>query len=373
MTVRHNVETDNASPAATAGVSSVARGVIPIAERVVGGRPVLREYDPQAVNDLVHCADHPSAFLALNKGTQHFRAANLPGFIAYREAGRYLFQLGSVYAPPESRAALLQEFCAKAARERRSICALQLRGPDVAIYEQAGFHVNQLGLSYSLELATFQTAGTRFMKMRNKIARARASGLKIVELGVDVPRTRAVWDQLYAVTESWLSSKGRHVKELDFMIGEIGQPTNTFRRVFAAMDGDRVVGFICYVPCYGEYRGYMHDLSRRTRDAAPGVMELVNISAIERFKAEGVAYLNFGFTPFIGLSGETDNAPSRSAVVSWVVKMLAKHGKAIYPASSQAEYKMKWNPRRIEPEYLAFQGSFRFGYLWKLLLLTRAI
>jgi phosphatidylglycerol lysyltransferase len=326
-----------------------------------------------AIDDLERYSSHPSAFLALNRDTAHFRAPGMPGFIAYREAGNYLFQLGSVFAPERSQPALLREFCAKAQREGRYICALQLRPEDVPAYHEAGFHINQLGLSYTLDLAAFKTSGTRFMKMRNKIARARNSGVKVVEVGVDVPRHPALWDEINAVTASWLRGKGRHVKQLEFMIGEVGTPADTHRRIFAALEADRIIGFISYVPSYGALHGYMHDLSRRTDRSPPGVMELVNITAIERFKAEGQAYLNFGMTPFIGLSEETDSVPGKSAVVSWVLRTLAKHGKAIYPARSQVDYKMKWQPQIITPEYMAFQGTFRLGYLVRLLLLTRAI
>lgn len=326
-----------------------------------------------AIEDLSRCSSHPSAFLALNRTTKHFRSAVVPGFIAYREAGGYLFQLGSVFAPPSSQAALLREFCDKATREGRYICALQLRPEDIPIYHDAGFHINQLGLSYSLDLTTFKTSGTRFMKMRNKIARARHSGVEVAELGADLPKSPAAWEQLEGVTRSWLRSKGRHVKQLEFMIGEIGTPADTHRRIFVALQGTEIIGFISYVPSYGALRGYMHDLSRRVDRAPPGVMELVNVTAIERFKAEKQRYLHFGLTPFVGLSDETDAIDGKSGVVSWVLRMLAKHGKAIYPAQSQVEYKMKWNPQIIMPEYLAFQGRFRFGYLLRLLLLTRAI
>lgn len=224
-----------------------------------------------------------------------------------------------------------------------------------------------------MKLADFKTSGTRFMKMRNKIARARATGVKVCELGVDVPRSQELWDKLDAVTRSWLRAKGRHVKQLEFMIGEVGGPDDPGRRIFAAFNGDEIIGFITYVPCYGASPGYMHDLSRRVDHAPPGVMELVNIHAIERFKAEGRAFLHFGLTPFIGLSEETDLVEGKSSVVSWVLRMLAKYGKAIYPARSQVDYKMKWNPQLITPEYLAFQGRFRLGYLLRLLVLTRAI
>ena len=47
-----------------------------------------------------------------------------------------------------------------------------------AAMHAAGFRVNQLGRSYTLDLGRFTTAGTRFMQLRNKVNRARVASRK---------------------------------------------------------------------------------------------------------------------------------------------------------------------------------------------------
>jgi len=317
-------------------------------------------------------SDHPGAFLALNRETRAFRAPGGRGFIAYRPCGGWLFQLGSVCAPRDEQAALLEAFRAFARHERRRICALELRAEDVALYREAGFRVNQLGTSYSLELGTFSTRGSRFMQLRNKVSRARKEGVQVFELGADRPRTPAIAEQEAALTAAWLASKGKK-KLLDFLVGETGGPHDALRRTFVAMKEERLLAFVTYVPAWGASRGYMHDLSRRVPDAPPGVMELINVAAIERFRSESVAHLHFGLTPFVGAGSETDRLPGRSAAVSWLLAKLARHGGAVYPAQSQAAYKLKWAPTLIAPEYFAFEGRFRLSCLYRLLVLTRSI
>src|SRR3954465_5071684 len=50
---------------------------------------------------LARHAENPSAFLALNAGTEHFMVAGVDGVIAYRFAGRStIAQIGRVFAPP---------------------------------------------------------------------------------------------------------------------------------------------------------------------------------------------------------------------------------------------------------------------------------
>jgi lysylphosphatidylglycerol synthetase-like protein (DUF2156 family) len=293
--------------------------------------------------------------------------------IAYRPCGGWLFQLGSVFAPAAERARLLEAFRAFARREGKNVCALQLRPEDAELHRAAGFRVNQLGTSFTVDLSRFQTKGSRFMQLRNKVKRARREGIVVAELGVDRARSAAIDEQLERLTAEWLRSKGRFKKLLDFMVGEIGGAHDAERRTFVALEGDEVKAFITYVPAWGKLAGFMHDLSRRRPDAPPGVKELVNMTAIERMKSEGVPHLHFGLTPFVGCGGETDRLPGRSVAVSWLLAKLARHGSLVYPAQSQAAYKLKWDPTILVPEYFAFEGRFRLGCLFRLLLLTRSI
>jgi lysylphosphatidylglycerol synthetase-like protein (DUF2156 family) len=322
---------------------------------------------------LARYANHTSAYLAMNQETRHFTSQGVEGFIAYRSTPRVLFQFGGVFAPPVNREVLLRDFLAMAKRVGKHVCVVQIIAEDIDLYRSAGFCINQLGSSYTLDLKRFKIAGTRFMKMRNKIARASKAGVKVVELGVDAPRTDEAWVALKLVSNAWLHSKGRYTKMIEFMVGELGIPADLNRRVFVAQRDNQIIAFITYVPTYGTYAGVLHDLSRRLPDASPGVMELINFTAIQRFQAEGIEYLNLGFTPFTNLSEGSDNVEGRSRTVAYLVRMLARYGQTIYPAEAQVQYKLKWNPHIIMPEYVAFHDRFRWSSLWHLLLLTRVI
>jgi lysylphosphatidylglycerol synthetase-like protein (DUF2156 family) len=329
------------------------------------------ELTPARLSELLKCyGDHPSIGLVLNAGMEYFTDRSAAGVIAYRQAGRYLFQFGGVFAPPDAKPALLRAFLEFSRARGQRVCAVQLRDSEVDLYHRHGFRMNQLGLSYTVSLAEFNTRGTRFMKLRNKIKRAKGLGIEVRELGRDLPPTARVRQDLDAITQAWVRAKGRHKKVLEFLVGDVGAVEREGTRCFVALREETVVAFITYVPSYGRLAGLMHDLSRRVPDCPPGVMELINLTAIERFQSEGLQYLNFGLTPFVGVS---DFLGSHSRVVAGVVHLLERHGEAIYPAMSQVAYKQKWAPQIIEPEYFAFQGRFRLGCLWQLLRLTRSV
>ena len=250
-------------------------------------------------------AHNPSAFLALNTTTRHFSPVGFDGVIAYRPSGRrHLVQLGGVFADPAEQAALLAAFRRYARAHRRRVMAVQLLPDDARMYAAAGFTVNQFGADYARRLDTFSLAGKKYVQLRNKVSRAGRAGVTVAEPAVEA-RQGSLDEQLCALDTAWLRSKGRHVKELAFMVGERGGDADCRRRLFVATgpDGDPLA-YVSFSPVYGRHAGWLHDLSRRRPDAPPGSLELIVTTAVETFRAEGAPYLHFGFTPFTGLADE---------------------------------------------------------------------
>jgi lysylphosphatidylglycerol synthetase-like protein (DUF2156 family) len=312
-------------------------------------------------------ADNPSAYLTLNEGNAYFSVPDIPGVIAYREAGRYWVQFGGPFAAPENREPLLRAFLDRAARQRRKVVAVALQRADAGLYAMNGFVVNQIGSTYAVDLTRFSMRGKRFVRLRNKVSRASRAGLQIAEVDA------TDWSEnVQAIDAAWLHDKGRHVKELEFLVGEIGGEAQRFRRMFAGVIDGKPVAYVSYAPAFGTRSGWLHDLSRRIPDAPPGVMEAINVQAITTFQAEGADWLHFGFTPFVGLSAEVE-ASSASAIVARIVRFLAEHGRVIYPAESQVDYKNKWYPDVVAPEYLGFHNAVSPAAVWKLLRITRSI
>jgi|KBSMisStaDraftv2_1062788.scaffolds.fasta_scaffold113943_2 lysylphosphatidylglycerol synthetase-like protein (DUF2156 family) len=322
----------------------------------------------ELISEAARIVDHPSGFLACSPRNRVFRVPGRDGFVSYREQGRHWIAFGGVHAPERDARALLRMFLEAARVEWRTPLFVQVPPHQVPLFEEAGATVNRLGSTFALRLRDFTLRGTAKIPLRNKIHKARRSGLRAVELGRDHPLTDALLAQRDAVSCEWLADKRK--KELAFMIGEASDACDEHRRTFAALDGeDRLAAFITYVPAWGRYPGYLHDLSRRKPQAPPGALELVNAFAIERFREEHAAYLHFGFTPFV-MSGEEPASASR--LMARISRFLYEHGRFVYPAASQASYKRKWGTDLVMPEHIA-GFPLSLPALVALLRLTRAV
>lgn len=312
--------------------------------------------------------NHTSGYLALSPRKDRFTVGSVPGFVSYKEQGKHLFSFGGIHAPRPFRAKLLDCFLKEAAKRNRNVIVLQLHEEQIDLFASREFAVNQMGTSCGICLPEFGFAGTRRMKLRNKIKRARESGLSILEVGREIPDRESTYQRIFQVSEAWVQGKGG--KELDFLVGEIGNTGQQDRRIFLVIDKEsHVVGFITYVPVWGRYPGYLHDLTRRLKEAPAGAMELCNAFAIERFKEERVRHLHFGFTPFV--LDKTRNI-GESRWMAFLLRALGRYGGGLYPAQSQFMYKQKWAPDIIEREYIAFR-KFSPRSLFDVLTLTRTL
>ena len=318
---------------------------------------------PSAFDLVSAYADNPSAFLALNSGNEFFLDERHDGVCAFRPAGRHLLQLGGPFAALGDRAGLLDAFLDRAAGGRRRVIAVQLQADDAQLYAAHGFTVNQMGASYAVDLGRFTLRGSPFVRLRNKISRARRAGVEVTEVSPGESGESSA--ELDLIDREWLLGKGKHAKELRFLVGERGGPEQKHQRVFTGTVDGRIVGYISYSPAFGSRPGWLHDLSRRRADVPPGTMELLNSTAIERFTGEGAEWLHFGFTPFVGLEPSLE-MPGASSAVTRVLRFLGERGERVYPAAAQLEYKEKWAPHVVLPEYIAFQGRVRPGALWRL-------
>lgn len=303
--------------------------------------------------------DHPSGFLAMSSNNRRFSVDGLTGFIAYRDQGKHRVALAGVHSPSGDAGPLLDAFLEGTRRDGLRPLFVQLPRHQIPLCVERGMTVNQLGSTYAVSLQGYSFRGTSKMTLRNKIKRGRTAGLSVVELGAEMPWSDSTCRDLEGISHAWLAAKMK--KELEFMVGEPPREADSLRRVFVVrQQSGAACAFVTYVPAWGRRPGYLHDLSRRLPDSPVGTMEICNAFAIERFMKEGVAYLHFGFTPFVA---DGEEPVSANRMLSRILYLLRRYGRFVYPAESQVHYKSKWGTDVVEPEYIAARPlSLRAAY-----------
>jgi lysylphosphatidylglycerol synthetase-like protein (DUF2156 family) len=333
-------------------------------------------YDRRVRDILSSCGDHPASYLALNEETQIFFPEDpaLNGMIAYRDKGGCRFTVGGIIAPDYSKQEILQAFLKSSNAAGKKVVFVQCSLEDCNVLAKNNFTVNQLGSSYLSTIANFSLSGSRFVKLRNKISRARRLGVTTNIYGPHSDIPADVVAQLNQIDREWLTQK--KAAELAFLIGEKGdlsKPMPDDKYLFVASEAEVVHGYILYSRIFGRYLGWMHDLTRRRDECATGVMELLNERAIEYFSGLGEGYLHYGFTPLADLDAQFEQGFHHSKVFSVIAKWLSVHGSFIYPMETQLQYKKKWFPDTQFPEYIAFQNGFSLTALWQFLRITNII
>lgn len=319
-------------------------------------------------------SEHSSAFLALNSGNEHFISTGTAGMVTYRPHGsRYWVQFSEPVAPEHERATLQREFADIARARGKRVIAVQLTKQAVERSHTTGV-INQFGCSYSISLPDFTLRGKKFVKTRNMITRSRREGVTVSEVTVDhLLSDTDLARQLDDVDATWLRSKGRHVKAMEFLVGQRGGPAQKHRRLFVARHHDRVVAYISYSPVFGSQPGWLYDLTRRHPDAPPGAIEHVFAEAAHVFADESAGWIHLGLTPFVGLEPDHAFTDRQSALLGRSLDFVRNHGDRLYPARSQLSFKLKWHPHVISPEYVCFPKHLRVSDIWTLARITNSV
>lgn len=325
----------------------------------------------EIIDTLKNSDCHHLSILAANPQNELFRATYEQGKVAYKNQGNYIFTIGGILAKKENKLNVYREFSSFAKAKNKRIVALHSTLDDLEILQQYNYSINQLGSSYSIDIRQFSFTGKNHATMRNKINKARRKGLIVQEIR-NHEQFISLRDSLEEIDAEWLANKA--AKELAFMVIDksiVDFPSENYR-LFVARCEENILAYILYTRSYGEYKGWVHDLSRQRNNAPMGTLPLINIEAIEEFKKTEEKYLNFGFTPLADLSQEWEITGKESKIFSRIARFLQKHGNAIYPSQGQRQYKMSWRPNIIKPEYIAFQGGFKIGALLAFLKITNS-
>jgi lysylphosphatidylglycerol synthetase-like protein (DUF2156 family) len=281
------------------------------------------------------------AFFGQALENSHFLAPDGAGLVHYRLVNHVAVVLGDPVCALETGEQVTQSFLDVCARHHWHVAFYQASPAYLATYHALRLRAWKMGEEAILSPQTFTLQGSAMANVRTSARRAERDAVRI-SWYEGVPPAE-VMQQLEQVSSAWLEHKaGSHAAETGFSTGRLDElmksaecadaiahlsvpPHGSLRAVprfvtgVATTSAGTACAFVTFTPIYGGVTpetttagnqssgqgwGWSLDLMRRVPDTTPGVMELLLVRAIERFRCYGAHVVSFGLVAMADTSQE---------------------------------------------------------------------
>ena len=310
--------------------------------------------------------NHPLAFFGLAPENEHFLAPEGKGLVNYRLINNTAVVPGDPLCAPEAVEQVTRSFLEFCSSHRWSVAFYQASVAFLASYRALNLRPLKMGEEAILSPQTFTVQGALLANVRTSCRRAEREGIYL-QWYEGVPPA-AVLQQLEGVSRAWLKSKGgEQTEETGFSVGRLDEVMTSGQRAdhiaslafplsagqlttprlvtgVALTRSGNACAFVTFTPIYGaatgdpgasQSWGWALDLMRRTPDAAPGVMELLLVWAIERFRREGAHVVSLGLVAWA--DSQQEMSARQRQLASFVTDRLGQLGKLPDALSLQTE------------------------------------
>ena len=327
-------------------------------------RELVRRYGKQTLS-----------FFALAPENLRYLASNGEGLVSYRLTGNVAVVLGDPICPPEASERVTREFLDLCSSNDWRVAFYQVHPEHLPIYRALGLHVFKIGEEALLSPQAFTLSGSAMANVRTTCRRAEREGVTIQWYDGALPKE--VLEQLEPLSSAWLERKvGKHGAEMGFSVGRLDGLAEAAARAdalaetqvpgedlpqeavprlvtgVAAEQTGRPCAFVTFTPIYGSAHtwGWALDLMRRVPDAPRGVMDLLLVRAVERFRECGANVVSLGL---VAMADTKQEMPTRqrqfASLVSEQMQLLKTH-------RSLFHFKQKFHPR-WESRYLVISST----------------
>jgi lysylphosphatidylglycerol synthetase-like protein (DUF2156 family) len=340
--------------------------------------------DDQAEAKLVrYYGAHTLAFFGLAPENFHFLAPCGEGLVNYRLANNVAIVLGDPVCAPEA--------CEQVTRSFLDFCALhnwraafyQVYPDRLDIYRALKLRIFKMGEEAVLDPQTFTLNGSALANVRTSCRRAEREGVTIRWYEGTLPPE--VRQQIEQLSNAWLESKaGKHASETGFSTGRFDELNAAAARAdllasipplshaayqsvprlvtaVATTGPGQPCAFTTFTPVYDSPTidgagpkspswGWTLDMMRRRPGAPPGVIEMLLVRSIERFRSRGAHILSLGLVAWADTRQEM--TPAQRQIVSFItdhLHLLESH-------SSLFKFKQKFHPR-WKSRYIVASGT----------------
>ncbi|GAC1349191.1 MAG: hypothetical protein NVSMB27_19990 [Ktedonobacteraceae bacterium] len=342
---------------------------------------LVESCDPQA--ELIrYYGNHTLAFFGLAPENLHFLAPGDEGLVSYRLANNVAVVLGDPVCTPEAFERVTRSFLYFCALHNWRVAFYQANPEHLPTYRALKLRTFKIGEEAIIHPQTFTLNGSAMANVRISARRAERDEV-VIHWHEGVPPTEVIHQQ-EQISDAWLERKdGRHTSEMGFSVGRLDELTDIAERAdtvanihwagstgnvvakgiatrsagsaealaaisraqrlvaprvvteVATTSSGKACAFVTFIPVFGSLAadatatdsqsviqgwGWTLDLMRRAPDAPPGVIELLLVRAIERFRLCGAQLVSLGMVAMLDTRREM--TPSQRQLASFVTDRL---------------------------------------------------
>src|SRR6266487_967302 len=315
------------------------------------------------------------AFFGLAPENRHFLTPDGAGLVNYRLVSNGAVVLGDPVCSSEAFEQVTQSFLDFCAHQKWHVAFYQAASEHLAAYRARNLHAFKMGEEAILYPQTFTLRGSAMANVRISSRRAERDGVTL-HWYQGVP-SREVMQQLEHVSSTWLEYKaGSHAEETGFSTGRLDEVIESAERAdaiahlsvpsysshkaiprfvtgVATTNAGTACAFVTFTPIYGDVTtegmvigeqcklrgwGWSLDLMRRVPDAPPGVMELLLVGAMDRFRSYGAHVVSFGLVALADISQEMTSVERKLVSLATDGLHLMEHRETLF------NFKQKFHP-----------------------------
>lgn len=278
--------------------------------------------------------------------------------------GSIVARLGSaLIGDPVSPNDSLTEFAETLAENLPEVSVFHIEQNTAQALRQRGYRIHSLGIESHIPLP-FSLQGREKADLRRALNRARKAGVDVMELSGR--RYEQFAAQIATLNRQWLSQRRHFKREFRFLARPYVERYQPGERRFIALQNGKVVGIAVYDPvCQaGKRIGYFEALMRCDATSAPGVRDMLTVTAMRAFAAEdaGIRWVSLGLSPFAPPHSSTQ-APARYSLTRWTVSMFFRWGNSIFNCRGLAFHKERYRGDAV-PIFFATKSRFPLGVLY---------
>jgi lysyl-tRNA synthetase class 2 len=299
-------------------------------------------------------------YFALRPDKSYFFSRTGDAMLAYRFLAGHALVAGDPIGAPGSHDRLVGEFMEHCRVHGWRVAFLGARERDLAMYRRHGLRGIYLGDEAVVHCDTFSLSGSAMKSVRSAVSRVgRECTFRLLREPEASPALRA---QLNELRERWREGEDERGFTMELGGGVRGEDPELLLAV--AFAGERPLGFLRLVPCFGDDAGWSLDLMQHDPDAPNGMTEYLIAMAAQELGKRGYRRLSLNFATWGRLFSPDARLTPAQRGQRKLAQVLSPYFQITSLRNFNAKFDPQWVPRAIVVEDL--EDAPRVGLLYAL-------